>query len=66
MLALPMCTAQAQLRPGALFFPPPLPRQVLRVPVDEFKRLMLGGDMLLPSITTGFMALERLQQEGLL
>lgn len=46
--------------------PPPLPRQVLRVPVEEFKRLMLGGDMLLPSITTGFMALERLQQEGLL
>jgi hypothetical protein len=36
------------------------------VPLDEFRRLMAGGDMLLPSITTGFMALERLREEGYL
>jgi hypothetical protein len=39
---------------------------VLRVPLDEFRRLMVGGDMLLPSITTSFMALEKLREEGLL
>lgn len=34
--------------------------------VAELRALMLGGDMLLPSITTCFLALERLQGLGLL
>jgi hypothetical protein len=49
---------------------PPQPKKtkqkVHRVSLDEFRKLMLGGDMLLPSITTGFMALEKLREEGLL
>ena len=36
------------------------------MPLDEFRALMLGGDMLLPSITAGYMAIERLREEGLL
>jgi hypothetical protein len=41
--------------------------KVLRVPVAEFEeRLMLGGDMLLPSMTTGFLALRRLRAMGLI
>lgn len=40
--------------------------QVLRVPLDEFKRMMLSGEMLLPSITTAYMALDKLKEEGLL
>jgi hypothetical protein len=39
---------------------------VLRVPLDEFRRLMVGGDMLLPSITTAYLALDKLKEEGLL
>ncbi len=45
--------------------PCPLP-QVVRVGLPELRRLMLSGDMLLPSVTTCFLALERLQQQGLL
>lgn len=40
--------------------------QVLRMPLDDFRRLMLSGDLLLPSITTAYMALDRLQSLGLL
>ena len=40
--------------------------QVLRVPLDEFRALLVGGDMLLPSVATGFLALERLREEGLI
>jgi len=41
--------------------------QVLRVPVSELKRMIRGGvDMMLPSITTSYMALEALQENGLL
>ncbi|PSC72803.1 hypothetical protein C2E20_4083 [Micractinium conductrix] len=40
--------------------------RVVRVSVAELRALMLGGDMLLPSITTCFLALERLQGLGLL
>jgi hypothetical protein len=36
------------------------------MPLEEFRALMLGGDMLLPSITTGYMALDRLREEGYL
>jgi len=39
--------------------------QVLRMPLEEFRALMLGGDMLLPSITTGFMAIDKLREQGL-
>jgi hypothetical protein len=41
-------------------------RQVLRLPLDEFRRLMVSGEMLLPSITTAYMALDRLAELGLL
>ena len=44
----------------------PLLLQVLRVPLDEFKALMLSGDMLLPSITTAYLALDALKDKGLL
>jgi hypothetical protein len=40
--------------------------QVLRVPLDEFRRLMVSGEMLLPSITTAYMALDKLKEQGLL
>jgi hypothetical protein len=40
--------------------------QVLRVPLDEFRALMLSGDMLLPSITTAYLALDALREKGLL
>lgn len=40
--------------------------EVLRMPLEEFQKLMLGGDMLLPSITTGYMAMDKLRAEGLL
>jgi hypothetical protein len=40
--------------------------QVLRVPLEEFRSLMTSGDLLLPSVTTGFLALQRLQQMGLI
>ncbi|PRW56079.1 NUDIX hydrolase domain-like [Chlorella sorokiniana] len=40
--------------------------EVVRVGLPELRRLMLSGDMLLPSVTTCFLALERLQQQGLL
>ena len=40
--------------------------QVVRVSLPELRRLMLGGDMLLPSVATCFLALERLQQLGCL
>lgn len=38
--------------------------QVVRVSLPKLRRLMLGGDMLLPSVATCFLALERLQQLG--
>ncbi|KAF8056760.1 TGD2 [Scenedesmus sp. PABB004] len=40
--------------------------EVLRLPLDEFRRLMVSGEMLLPSITTAYMALDRLHELGLL
>jgi hypothetical protein len=40
--------------------------QVLRVPLEEFKALMLSGDMLLPSITTAYLAMDKLREQGLL
>lgn len=40
--------------------------EVLRVPLEEFKSLMLSGDMLLPSITTAYLAMDRLREQGLL
>ncbi|KAI8466591.1 MAG: hypothetical protein J3K34DRAFT_433131 [Monoraphidium minutum] len=40
--------------------------EVLRMPLDEFRALMLGGDMLLPSITTAYMAMDKLREEGYL
>jgi hypothetical protein len=40
--------------------------QVLRVPLDAFRRIMLSGEMLLPSITTAYLALDKLQEQGLL
>lgn len=53
-------------------FPPkpqtlnPKPSKVLRVPLDEFRALMAGGDMLLPSIATGYLAIDKLREEGYL
>lgn len=38
--------------------------QVVRVSLPELRRLMVGGDMLLPSVATCFLALEVLQQQG--
>jgi hypothetical protein len=40
--------------------------EVLRVPLSQFRKLLSSGEMLLPSVATGYMALERLQEEGLL
>ncbi|KAF8056764.1 RD21A [Scenedesmus sp. PABB004] len=40
--------------------------EVLRLPLDEFRWLMVSGEMLLPSITTAYMALDRLRELGLL
>ena len=40
--------------------------QVLQVPLPEFEALLVSGDMLLPSITTGFLALKQLKALGLL
>lgn len=40
--------------------------QVLRVPLEEFKSLMVSGDMLLPSITTAYLAIDKLREQGLL
>lgn len=42
--------------------PPFLLPQVARVGLPELRRLMLSGDMLLPSVATCFLALERIQQ----
>lgn len=42
------------------------PAQVQRVSVEAFEELMVGGDMLLPSVTTGFLALRQLRQRGLI
>lgn len=36
------------------------------MPLDEFKTLMLSGEMLLPSITTSYLALDKLRELGLL
>ena len=41
--------------------PPPLCPQVVRVGLPELRRLMLSGDMLLPSVATCYLALERLE-----
>lgn len=40
--------------------------QVLRVPISELKRIMISGEMLLPSVTTCYLAFEVLQSRGLL
>lgn len=40
--------------------------QVLRVPLAEFRQLMVSGEMMLPSITTAYMALEKLNSLGYL
>ena len=40
-----------------------LPSQVCRVGLTELRRLMVSGDMLLPSVATCFLALERLQAQ---
>lgn len=40
--------------------------QVLRMKLSDFKKLLYSGDMMLPSITTAHMALEKLQERGLL
>ena len=36
------------------------------MPLDEFRALMAGGDMLLPSIATGYLAIDKLREEGYL
>lgn len=38
--------------------------QIHRVSIGELKRLMRGGDMLLHSITTSWLAMEHLQAAG--
>jgi hypothetical protein len=40
--------------------------QVMRVGVAELKELMMSGHMMSLSVSTCYMALERLQQEGML
>lgn len=40
--------------------------QVLRVPLDQFRKVMVSGDLMLPSITTAYMALDRLKEQGYL
>lgn len=40
--------------------------QVLRVPMEQFRSIMLSGDMLLPSITTAYLAMDVLKEKGLL
>eukprot|EP00775_Hariotina_reticulata_P009708 gene9708-9867_t len=40
--------------------------EVLRVSVSEFRQLMVSGEMLLPSITTAYMALDKLTSLGYL
>ena len=37
---------------------------VMRVPVEQLKALLLGGQMLTPSLTTCVLALARLEREG--
>lgn len=37
--------------------------QVCRVGLPELRRLMVSGDMMLPSVATCFLALERIQEE---
>jgi hypothetical protein len=39
---------------------------VLRLPLEEFRALMVSGEMLLPSITSSYMALDKLTELGLL
>lgn len=38
--------------------------QVLRMPLEEFELQMVSGDMMLPSITTAYMAIRELQKRG--
>lgn len=59
----PLCISSTSSSPAP---PLPPPHQILRMPLDGFRQLMQGGDMLLPSITTGYLAIERLQHEGYL
>lgn len=40
--------------------------EVHRVPVDTLRKILASGDMLLPSLSTSFMALELLQRLKLL
>ena len=40
--------------------------EAVRVPLREFRRLAAGGEVLLPSVATGWMAIERLREMGLL
>jgi hypothetical protein len=40
--------------------------QVLQVPLTDFEALLVSGDMLLPSVTTGFLALKQLKTLGML
>lgn len=39
--------------------------QIQRLSLDDFQKLITSGDMLLPSITTGFLALQHLRTQGL-
>lgn len=36
------------------------------MPLEEFRALMVSGEMLLPSITTAYLAMEKLKECGLL
>ncbi|GBF98548.1 hypothetical protein Rsub_11878 [Raphidocelis subcapitata] len=40
--------------------------EVLRMPLEEFRALMISGDMLLPSIATSYLAIDKLKEEGYL
>ena len=40
--------------------------EVHKVSIRELRAIMVSGSMLLPSITTCFLALEQLQEQGLL
>lgn len=58
------CWLQADASPGARDEQECI--EVHRVSIAELQEIMHSGDMLLPSITTCFLALSRLQQQGLI
>lgn len=55
--------AQADSAPGARDLEEFI--EVHRMGLPELRRIMVGGDMLLPSVATCFLALDRLRELGL-